>query len=43
MEKWEAEISIKKRSAYPFIKRTQFSLTLEWASTIHKTQGLSLE
>ena len=43
IEKCETEISIKKRSALPSIKRTQFLLTLAWASTIHKIQGLSLE
>ena len=37
------EISIKKGSASPSIKRAQFPLTLAWPSTIHKVEGLSLE
>ena len=43
IEKTETEISIKKGSASPSIKRTQFPLTLAWAFTVHKVQGLSLE
>ena len=43
IEKCKTEISIKKGSASPSIKRTQFLLTLAWASTLHKVQGLSLE
>ena len=39
----KTEISIKKGSALPFMKRTQFPLTLAWASTVHKVEGLSLE
>ena len=35
--------SIKKRSASPSIKSTQFPLTFAWASTFHKVQGRSLE
>ena len=38
IEKWETEIPIKKGSAPPSIKRTQFLLTLAWASTVHKFQ-----
>ena len=43
IEKCETEISVKKGSALPTIKRTQFPLTLPWASIVHKVQGLSLE
>ena len=42
IEKCETEISIKKGSASPSIKRTQFPLTLPWTSTVHKVQGLRL-
>ena len=42
-EKCETEISIKKGSSSPSIKRTKFLLTLARASTVHKVQGLSLE
>ena len=43
IEKYETEILIKKESASPSIKSTQFPLTLGCASTVHKVQGLSLE
>ena len=43
IEKCETEISIKKGSLSTSIKCTQFPLTLSWASTVHKVQGLSLE
>ena len=42
IEKCETEISVKKGSASPSINRTQFPLTLAWASTVHEVQGLSL-
>ena len=43
IEKCETEISIKKGPVSPSFKRTQFPLTLAWASTVHKVQGLHLE
>ena len=43
IEKYETDISIKKGSALPAIKRTQLSLTLAWTFTVHKVQDLSLE
>ena len=43
IEKCETEIPIKKGSASPSIKQTQFPSTLAWASTVHKVQALSLE
>ena len=43
IEKCETEILIKKGSASPSIKRTQFLLTLVWTSAVLKVQGLSLE
>ena len=43
IEKCETEISINNRSASPSIKRPQILLTLAWASTARKGQGLSLE
>ena len=42
-EKCETEIPIKKESASPSIKQTQFPSTLAWASTVQKVQALSLE
>ena len=43
IEKCEAKISLKIVSALPSTKRTQCSLTLVWASTVDKVQGLSFE
>ena len=42
-EKCEIEVLIMKEAASPFIKCTQFLLTLAWTSTVHKVQILSLE
>ena len=42
IEKFETGIPIKKGSASPSIKRTQFPLTLAWASTVRRVEGLSL-
>ena len=43
IEKCKTKISIKKGSASPSIKQTQFPLTLAWASTAFRAQDLSLE
>ena len=43
LQKCDADIPVCKGSMSPSIKRTQFSLMLSWACTIHKVQGLSLE
>ena len=42
IEKSETVTSLKKGSALPSIMRTQLLLTLTWAFTVHKVQGLSL-
>ena len=40
--KHEVAFGLKKNKSQPCIKRTQFPLSLSWACTIHKVQGLSL-
>ena len=41
-KKHQALFGLRKNKQQPSVKRTQFSLTLSWACTAHKVQGLSL-
>ena len=42
VKKREALFGLRKNKCQPSVKRTQFPLTLSWACTVHKVQGLSL-
>ena len=42
IKKREALFGLRKNRQQPSAKRTQFPLTLSWACTVHKAQGLSL-
>ena len=42
IRKHQALFGLRKNKQQPSVKRTQFSLTLSWACTAHKVQGLSL-
>ena len=43
IEKCKTEITMKKESTSPSIKRALFPLTLAWGSTVHDVKGVSLE
>ena len=42
IKKHQALFGLRKNKQQPSVKRTQFLLTLPWACTVHKVQGLSL-
>ena len=42
IKKHQALFCLRKNKQQPSVKRTQFPLTLSWACTVHKVQGLSL-
>ena len=42
IKKREALFGLRNNRQQPSIKRTHFPLTLSWAFTVHKLQGLSL-
>ena len=42
IRKREALFGLRKNRQQPSAKRTQFPLTLSWACTVYKAQGLSL-
>ena len=42
IKKREALFGLRKKSQQPSVKKTQFSLTLPSACTVHKVQGLNL-
>ena len=42
IKKHQALFGLRKNKQQPSVKTTQFTLTLSWACTVHKVQGLSL-
>ena len=43
IKKLQALFGLRKNKQQPSVKRTLFPLTLPWACTVHKVQGLSLD